>query len=294
MILDLNYHKHKPQIDYFMAYVGVSRVRHASDIRCLPAQPEAIVYRDGVTAHYQFPSYLTGLRPHVDLLVWQESYNGRGEFSDASAAAYLHYLERMKLYSKPEITKRKEDKIVSMRRLQAAISAPTPLGLKVQQRERGIPLPSDGEVPVEEPAWMYLSLIWEVMVLTHCERTRTRIRNQYDRVFGQGAWASTIEHYREHLSVIDQVAPLAWDAYPTLSKPFEMERVLNPMSPRLFHADYHHTLQYQEYVRQTVPGLIVGWARIVWFVNQFADSLGQDWQCERAAMQAAEDMMLQV
>lgn len=294
VIVDLNFRKHKPQIDFTMAYVGISRVRRAQDLRCLRPQKEVVIH-DGVNkGRYQFPAFLTGLKPHVDLLVWEQAYGADGYFVDQSACAYLHYLERMELYKPPNLKPRKEDKIYSHKRLLASITAPTSLGRSVRQRDRGVVLPAPGETPTEEGAWMYLSLLWEVMGLPFCPRTRDRIRGWYDRTYGHGAWTAAIDNYREHLQVIEMTDPIQWQEYPLQCLPFELERVVNPMCPRLFPSDYHGGLLYQEHVRKEVPGLVVAWAQIVWFVNRYSGSLGLDWQNERDRMDDPSNMVVQV
>lgn len=178
--------------------------------------------------------------------------------------------------------------------LNAAINAESGLGSQVRRREQGIPLPGPGEVPKEEPVWLYLSLIWDVMGTSYCERTRKRIRVQFDRAYGEGAWAKAVDFYREHLGVVDEAAPVSWQEYPITSPPFELERVMNPMSGRLFHGDYHRALMYHQYVREARPGLILSWARIIAFIDQYTETIGEDWKSERSMMNEPQTVLLEI
>lgn len=103
-----------------------------------------------------------------------------------------------------------------------------------------------------------------------------------------------VQHYTEHLRVVDEVAPVVWQEYPTKAPPFELERVINPVSPRLFHANYHDALMYHQHVRERVPGLLSAWAKIMEFIDHHTATIGNEWAIERSVMNEPQAVLLQL
>ena len=268
VILDLNHRKHKPSIDYYMLYVGVSRVRRGTDLRCMPPHPVPPGKTEDTSR--QFPGFLTTLKPSVDLMVWDECYDGQGTFSDFTAAAYLDYLKRIRVYEPPSIKKDRH----KLPALTARVTQDHEMGQGVQRRRRGFVASSN--LPRQDGQWMYLSVI-RAATGQPGTNISDEIAATFDGRFGYGSWHMAVMWYGEHIRYIDSKVPVRWRLNRTYCLPHEQERIMDVGYPTVFHDDRVEALRYHHHLRLNAMPLIVAWARIKAFIEDFTSTIGKKW-----------------
>jgi len=148
----------------------------------------------------------------------------------------------------------------------------------VRGRIREIMLPAAEDMPRKDSQWMYMTVIRSAL---GGESEGTNITPQviqkYEQKFGKGSWEVTIDAYPEHISNIDSFEGVHWSGPLIYCTPPEQERLMNPLSPIVFHGNTNGALLFHQHVLYHYPRLITAWAQIVWFIGEYADTIGEEW-----------------